>query len=233
MPEPVASACAAFNGDGTHMSARAHRDVDSAIRQLRRKRRAIVEHKRRRRGLLAGAGALAFALATATTVATFAGTDLAGAAVSRAQSFMDLMGQRSPGARTEAQLTKTKRKHQVLAEREGAPVAPVPANLAELIAPPVPAIVPLDLGPPPALEFAGLQPPGPLFFSPPGGGGPRVPPGGGGGCCGVGPPQTPRTPTPPTTPAVPEPGTWMTMLLGFGFMGWTLRRSRDGIKLAA
>jgi hypothetical protein len=27
---------------------------------------------------------------------------------------------------------------------------------------------------------------------------------------------------------VPEPGTWMTMLLGFAAIGWTLRRNKLG-----
>jgi len=27
-------------------------------------------------------------------------------------------------------------------------------------------------------------------------------------------------------PAVPEPGTWAMLLLGFGLMGWSLRRER-------
>jgi hypothetical protein len=28
------------------------------------------------------------------------------------------------------------------------------------------------------------------------------------------------------TPAVPEPGTWAMMILGFGFVGWRLRRAK-------
>src|SRR5690242_4729900 len=108
------------------MSARAHRNFDTAVRPMRQKRRSIVERRRRNRRLLAGAGALLFAVGTATTVASFTGTDLVGAAAVRAQSLVDLISQRSPGARTEAQLTKTK--HRALAERDTAPaIAHVPA----------------------------------------------------------------------------------------------------------
>jgi hypothetical protein len=206
------------------MSARAHRNFETTIRHMRRKRRSIVERRRRNRRLLAGTAALLFAACTATTVASFTGTDLAGAAAVRAQSLVDLISQRSPGARTEAQLTKTK--HRALAERDTAPaIAHVPANLAEVIAPPLPDMVPVDLAPPLQLSFFEMPPlPGLLMPPPPGGGG--VPPGGGGGGCCGGPPSSPPE-TPPNTPPpppVPEPGTWMTMLLGFGLVGWAMRR---------
>lgn len=207
------------------MSARAHKDFEAAIRHMRRKRRSLVEKRRRNRQLLAAAGALLFAVGTATTVASLTGTDLAGAAAVRAQSLVDLIAKRSPGARTEAQLTKTK--HRALAERDAPPVPHVPANLAEVIAPPAAAMVPVDLGPPPQLSFLEV-PPLPTLFVPPPGGPPNMPPpgGGGGGCCS-GPPSSPPE-TPPNTPPppVPEPGTWLTMLLGFGFTGWAMRRKR-------
>jgi hypothetical protein len=195
------------------MSARAHRNFETTIRHMRRKRRSIVERRRRNRRLLAGTAALLFAAGTATTVASFTGTDLAGAAAVRAQSLVDLISQRSPGARTEAQLTKTK--HRALAETAPA-IAHVPANLAEVIAPPLPDVVPVDLAPPLQLSFFEM-PPLPGLLMPP--------PRGGGGCCG-GPPNSPPE-TPPNTPPpppVPEPGTWMTMLLGFGLVGWAMRR---------
>jgi hypothetical protein len=172
--------------------------------------------------VLAGAGAFAFALGTATTVASFTGTDLAGAAASRAQSLMDLIGKRSPGERTAAQLTKTK--HKPMAERDAPEVAHAPTNLTEVIVPPVPELVPIDAGPPPQLAFLEM-PSLPNLLIPPSGG-PKVPPGGGGGCCG-GPPSAPPV-TPPNTPPpppLPEPGTWMTMLIGFGLIGGVLRRT--------
>lgn len=209
------------------MSARAHSNFDTTIRQLRRKRRSMVERRRRNRRLLAAAAALVFAAGTATTVASFTGTDLAGAAEARARSLVDLIGQRSPGARTEAQLTKTK--HRAVAERDPAPAdAHVPANLAEVIAPPVPDIVPVDLAPPLQLTFLEMPPVPGLPMPPPGGGGGVPPGGGGGGCCG-GPPNSPPE-TPPNTPPpppLPEPGTWLTMLLGFGFVGWGMRRNHQ------
>lgn len=191
--------------------------------------------------MFAGTAALALALSTALAVASFTGTDLAGAAVARATSIADLMDGRSPGARTEAQLTKTK-SHRVLAERLPAPPAVVPQNLAELIAPPIADIVPLDLPKAPAMLFAAPAPsPGAIFFSPPGGaipgGGGGGVPGGGGGVPGGGggsPPGSPPSSPPLTSPpAVPEPGTWMTMLMGFAFIGWSLRRHRKPVAAGA
>jgi hypothetical protein len=41
--------------------------------------------------------------------------------------------------------------------------------------------------------------------------------------------------TPPTSPelipAVPEPGTWAMTLLGFGFIGWRIRREKPALQL--
>jgi hypothetical protein len=205
-------------------SARAHLDQEILIRHLRRRRRRVVQRHRRHR-ILGAAAALAFALASALGVASFTGTDLAGAVATRAQNLMELLDKRSPGQRTESQLTKTKSHHRMLADRLPAPDVNAPVELAQMIAPPPSALVPVDVGAPPAeLSFlAPPQPPGAIFFPPSGGG---TPGGGGppGGCCGGGTP--PGTPTTPTPPAVPEPGTWMTMLVGFGLIGWVLRRDK-------
>ena len=57
--------------------------TDIAIRHLRRRRRQIVQRQRRRRIFGAGA-ALAVALGSAIGIASFTGTDLAGAAAARA-----------------------------------------------------------------------------------------------------------------------------------------------------
>ena len=217
----------ASNFDGNeHMGAQAQHDVNSTIRHLRRKRRSIVHRRRRLRMLLAASGAIAFALGTAMTVASFTGANLADAAAARAQSFMELMGKRSPGERTAAQLTKTKTVHKLLSERDAPEVTGVPANLAEVIAPPLPDIVPVDLGPP-QLALLGMPTlPGGILMPPPSGG-PKVPPGGGGGCCGGPPTETPPTPpNVPPPPALPEPGTWAMMLMGFGAMGVAMRRGR-------
>ena len=209
-----------------------HRNTEAVIKHMRGKRRRIVQ--RRRRQAAAGVGALALALSAAVGVAGLTGTDLADAAASRARSFIDLMDQRSPGARTAAQLTKTKARHEVLAEREAAPS--LPENLAHILAP-VPSLVPVDLGPPAIPELTLLTAPTPpLFFAPlPGGGVSGCCAGGGGGGSrgggGGGTDTVPEVPNVP--PPVPEPSTWMSMLLGFGLMGWLLRRNRGAVALAA
>lgn len=215
------------------MSARAHFDTEFVIRQLRSKRRRILQRRRRAR-LLIGAGAIGFALSTALVVASFTGTDLAGAAVTRARNVMELIDQRSPGARTQAQLTKMRRMAMAAPEKFAPPVN-VPVNLADLIAPPPADFVPVEVAPKaPELLFMSA-PPGGIFLSPPPSGGGGGPPGGGGGPPGGGggtPPGSPP-PTPSVPGAVPEPGTWMTMLLGFGFIGWSMRRQRAVARVAA
>lgn len=190
--------------------------------------------RRRRRSIVAATGvSLAVALGMAFSLANFAGADFAGAAVTGAKSLIDLMDQRSPGARTEGELTKTKQAKEAQADR--LPI--VPKNLADVLAPPVASLVPVDIGPPaPVIELASALPPGIILVpptSPPGGvivtppGGGVIPPGGGGtppGGGGTPPPGPPDTP--PGPPPLPEPGTWMTMILGFGLVGWLLRRDR-------
>lgn len=203
-----------------------NRNTEAAIRHMRGKRQEMVQ-RRHRRHVIAGVGALALALSAAVGVAGLTGTDLADAAATRARSIMDLMDQRSPGARTTAELTKTKARHRVLPERDAAAPS-LPDNLAHILAP-VPTVLPVDLGPPAIPELTLLTAPlPPAFFAPPPGGGVGACCGGGGGGGSGGggggtdsPPEVPHVP-----PPVPEPGTWMTMLLGFGLMGWLLRRER-------
>lgn len=210
------------------MGARAHGPTPG-IRLMSRSRRRVVQ--RRRREIIGGGAALALALGSALAVASFTGTDLAGAASARAHNLVDLLEQRSPGVRTEDQLTKTKARHAMLAEHAPAPVeAAVTENLAEVLAPPPPSYLPVvQADTPPELSFMPM--PGGVFLSPGGGGG-----GGGGGSPdggtpgggGGGPLPPPNTPTIPV-PAVPEPGTWMTMLVGFGILGWALRRGKPSL----
>jgi hypothetical protein len=195
--------------------------------------------RRRRRSLVAGT-ALSVAVAGGMmfSLASFGGADLAEAAVSRAKSLVDLLDQRSPGARTEAELTKTKHAKEALADREP---RIIPKNLAEVLAPPVSALVPVDIdAAAPITVLASALPPGIIVAPPPGvfvtppGGGVIIPPGGGGKTPPPGPPSgPPNTPPPgppdtppPGPPPLPEPGTWMTMILGFGVVGWLLRRDR-------
>lgn len=170
---------------------------------------------------------LAAALGMAFSLTSFAGADFAGAAVTGAKSLIDLMDQRSPGARTEGELTKTKHAKEAQADR--LPI--VPNNLAEVLAPPADSLVPVDIGPPtPVIELASTLPPGIILVPPasPPGGGTVTPPGGGVTPPGGGdtPPPGPPGPPPPGPPPLPEPGTWMTMILGFGVVGWLLRRDR-------
>ena len=176
------------------------------------------------------------------SVASFGGMSMAEAASTQAKSLAELLDQRSPGTRTAGVLTKTKLDRSVLADRQTVSKPVVPKNLAEVLAPPVSALAPIDLDvpvaelapvSPPPLGAILLPPPGGGVFVPPPGGGVVTPPGGGGTPPGGGgtPPGGGGTPpgppdTPPGPPPVPEPGTWMTMILGFGMIGWSLRRGR-------
>jgi hypothetical protein len=211
--------------------------VSAYISRGKRHGRAYRARVRRRRALIfTSAAAFSTALGGAFSIASFTGVDLAHAAVEKAHSLSDLIGARSPGERTLGQLSNTKHKHQALADHQAAPEAkkPLPKNLADALAPVAEAPVTL---PAPVPELALSSPPPDVFFSPPPGGGgvivpPGSPPGGGpGGPPNQPPPNQPppnqpppNTPPPNQPPAVPEPGTWMTMILGFGVIGWSLRR---------
>src|SRR5437868_1867572 len=176
--------------------------------------------RRRRRSLVAVTALfLTVAVGMGSSLISLGGADLAQAAVSRAKSLVDLLDQRSPGARTEGELTKTKHATEALADREP---RIVPKNLAEVLAPPVSALVPVDIdAAAPITELASALPPG-IILAPPGvivtppGGGVITPPGGGGNTPPPGPPSGPPHTPPPGPPPLPEPGTWMTMILGFG-----------------
>lgn len=211
--------------NGAVMSGNAHIDTNAAIRRIRRSRRRVAQ---RRRGgkLLAGGAALGLAIATAAGIASFTGTDLAGAAVTRAQDVLDLIDKRSPGARTEARLTKTRALSEAISAPEAlSPMVHAPINIAALLAPPKEEWVPVAAAPAPALF---MTPPAPgVFFTPSPGSGGGAPGGGGGGPGGGGgsPPGSPPQTIVPIPP-VPEPGTWMTMLLGFAAIGWILRRQK-------
>src|SRR6185312_514795 len=197
------------------------RDVARAIRRSR-KARAAMRARRRRTALV---GVLAVALAGAGTffVTGVTGSDLAHAAVSQAKSLTDLLDARSPGERTEAQLTKTKRARALAKHRVGpAAVHRQPSKqmveLAQLLT--SQPLAPVSLEQP--LPLSAISSPTPLQTIIGGGGG-VMPPGGGGGGPVTFPTTQPRQViTGPS--AVPEPGTWATMLLGFGFIGWRMRR---------
>lgn len=203
--------------------------AEMKIRNARRRGRASRSNAKRRRIILTGAAALSLALGTAFSLATFTGVDLANAAVERARTLSDLLNARSPGERTQGELSNTKHKHAVLAEREpdAADIREPLKNLAEALAPMGPAAVTFD-GAPQVPEFAMELPPPPSIFSPPGG--VVIPPPGGtpGGPGGppdqppINPPPNPPPPNPP--PPLPEPGTWMMMIVGFAIVGHALRR---------
>ena len=154
---------------------------------------------------------------------------------------------RSPGERTVAELQKVKdarsqmllaqaRQKQPWSEAADEAIAGPPAGAApysglggpedvasvqdDLFGP-----APLDFGAPLAsAAFAGPPVPTGGGILPPDGGGLLAPGTGGTPPPGTGapPPDTGGSVTPP--PAVPEPGTWMTMLIGFWAVGLSLRR---------
>jgi hypothetical protein len=221
--------------------------VARAIRRSRAVRAARKSRKRKRiiaatcSALLLG-GALSFSLSGLTAA------DAVYASVQKAKSLADLLAQRSPGERTEAQLTKHKRagalaRHRIPAPKLGTP--PSAMELAKILLPPavgapVPAANPASVLQTPPVTLAQIVGPGgAIFVSPPGGGTPgggitpggETPPGGGTPPGGETPPGgNPPIVTPPTSPelvpAVPEPGTWAMMLMGFGFIGWRVRREQ-------
>jgi hypothetical protein len=172
--------------------------------------------------------ALTTATAAALSVASFWGVDLASPAAAATRNFLDEIRDRSPGARTDAQLTKTKhRSSQVLAEREA-----LAAILPTLYAPPLEAFTapPLTSGAVLAPPEVSMPAPLPAKLGGPGTPFSFAPPGGGGGPSG--PPQQPPASVPQQPQAALEPGTWMMLILGFGLIGWILRRARvaDALK---
>jgi hypothetical protein len=143
----------------------------------------------------------------------------------QARDLADLLGQRSPGARTQAELTKharvaaKMRSQPKVGPRELAPDAPKTAELVDLLSPPLAPVTlvaegaPPPLIAPPTLNAIVGPPPIDQSFAPPSDGGGPV----------HFPTSEPREELPPTS-AVPEPGTWAMVLMGFGLIAWRLRR---------
>lgn len=191
-----------------------------------RARREKLEAAKRRRKILAAGGALTIVFAAPLSIAAYMGIDASFPGIEAAKSFMAMMAERSPGDRTKGELTKTKQAALADAPTQralGKIKAEPPKDLVDAIAPPIPVIEEL---PPVAMK----DDIGPILLTPPPAGGgiivpPQAPPPGGGG---PNPPPPPgeNPPPPPPPPAVPEPGTWATMLLGFGLTGWAMRRRR-------
>jgi hypothetical protein len=202
-------------------------DIARAIRRSRRTRAAIAA-RRRRSAAIAALLAVSLAGAGTWSICALTGADMVQAAVTQARSLADLLGQRSPGERTVALLTKTRHakplalQHHIAAPAvKKQPVLAPKVNMTDigrlLEAPPPPEfgrpLAPVALLTPPSVGEIVVPPSG----SPPPGG---SPPGGG--------PPPVSNPTPPPNiivpSAVPEPGTWATMLLGFALVGWRVRR---------
>jgi hypothetical protein len=228
-------------------SSRTGRRLTASGRARHAKRAAA---RRRRQMILSGAIAFTAVVAAPLSVASYLGVESQIPGVAAAKSFMAMMSERSPGDRTKAELTRTK--HRAVAAPKqralGKITPPPPKELVEAIAPPPPKIaegVPLAAAPTTL---------GPLLIAPSTPGGIVIPPsaptpGGTGGPSppGIGEPTPPGveepTPTtqppppgddepPPMPPVVPEPGTWGTMLLGFGLTGLMMRRRRRKTALA-
>jgi hypothetical protein len=187
-------------------------------------------HRRRRTAALVACLVGVVGLPIAWTLAEPAGA-VVEAAVSKAQDLADLLSERSPGARTQDELTKHPRAaanirtHPKQAAPRTAPDGPKTGALVDLLLlPPVPveiasAQLPPPFAPPPTLGAVLASTPG---FTPPVGS-----PGG----SATLPSSEPREVLPPTS-AVPEPGTWGMMLMGFGLIAWRVRRRRPaGAKL--
>ncbi|MFL6720674.1 MAG: PEPxxWA-CTERM sorting domain-containing protein [Sphingomonas sp.] len=186
--------------------------------------------RRRRSVAIAAFACVAAGTPLAWSIGALGGGSIVEAAVNDAKSLADLLSERSPGDRTQAQLTKTK--HVRPSAKTGAP-APVfrrgmvpaePTAPAELVMLLMPAPLPVDLGTPSVQSDLGPPPLLSAILGSSPGNPPNTPPGTGGPASF--PTSEPREPLAPPS-AVPEPGTWATMLLGFGLMGWRLRRRRS------
>ena len=142
--------------------------------------------------------------------------------LSSAQRLMAMLDARSPGERTKGELTQTKvRLAEVPRERAlGKVFPPKPSpveQLAQVVVPVPPAPTPLVPAAPPAT--VDVIAPANLLASLPLATGSAIIGG------AVLPPPTVFTPPQPgVTSPVPEPGTWLTMLLGFGIIGSAMRR---------
>lgn len=208
-------------------------NIRAAIERSRCAREAL--KRRRRRAAIVASLSIAAAVPLGLATLGVTGGHLVYAATSGAKSLADLLDQRSPGERTGAQLTKSKKMRALAKLQPAPPSSPVPPRpdaleLAKLLMPTEPVSTAIEMpaavvafGPTPTLGTiigpnpGGSGPPGGTLVTPPGGGG--TPPGGGGS-----PPTTPTQPPLVPTSPVPEPGTWATMLLGFGLIGWRIRR---------
>ena len=215
-------------------------------RAIRRSRavRAARKSRMRKRIIAAACATMLLGGGLFFTLSGLTATDAVYASVQKARSLAELLSQRSPGERTEAQLTKNKRaralaRHRLPAPRLGTP--PSAMDLAKILLPPSTELpvavtnpVPLMQVPPTLAQI--VSPPGggsTPIVTPPGGSTPGggITPGGGTTPGGGNPPMITPPTSPELIPAVPEPGTWAMMLLGFGFIGWRVRREKPASQL--
>ena len=149
---------------------------------------------------------------------------VAASAVSEVQDLADLLGQRSPGTRTQAELTKharvaaksrTQPKPAGPAGGPAQPGIPTTTALVDLLQPPIAPIELMSGVSPPSLNAILASPPVDTALTPP--------------TDNSGPIHFPTSEPRDELPlsAVPEPGTWAMMLMGFGLIGWRMRRRRD------
>ena len=224
--------------------------IAAAIRRSKEARAALRSRRRRTAAIIAGL-CLATAVPLALSFADSSAGDMVQAAVAKAHSLADLLDRRSPGQRTTAQLTKSKHQQVALAKMRPAlrkpsvdafvPLTSTPTEVASLVMPATPvvptALGQIDIGPPPSIGTIVALPGGGVIVAPPGAGGGDTP---GGGPPVINPtearepvivpppvinPTETREPVIVTSP-VPEPATWLTMLLGFGLIGWQIRRGK-------
>ena len=148
------------------------------------------------------------------TYALLSGNDIAIPGASAASAFVSELAGRSPGARTRADLIKTKKRlssrmlSAAVLPKDNPIFAQAPAGSIDFVSPVMPItedILPIMSGP----LFAAEGLPGG-----PGGGISILPPGGGGGI--VTPPGTETPPGPPAVSPVPEPALGILWLCGDG-----------------
>jgi hypothetical protein len=191
-------------------------NIQAAMRRSRAMRQELRSRRRRRAAAVIAALSVATAIPLSLSFADFRAGDVLEAAVSRAQSLTEMLEKRSPGERTEAQLTKHKR---ALAKVRAAPrLSPTEVVLAKILMG-SPEPLPVELAAAPLLPTSALPAPAAIvappgagtIILPPGGGGIIVPPGDGpGGTTPGSPPSlTPPGSTPPPEdkpPVVTPPG---------------------------
>lgn len=192
----------------------------------------------RHKGVLLGAAAL---VTGPVALSNLQWIQMRSAAVaSELRDVAGMMGARSPGERQTGQLIKSKAQAaSAKPANNDAPrqralgktfALPSPDDLPGLLAGPLLADAPLVLGAegPVGGDLGAIGLPSAALGSGPGALA-LVPIGGGGGGSGgdtPGPIPTEQAPN-PTIAAVPEPSTWFTMILGFGYCGYLLRRTRS------